>query len=82
MAQSRVWGGCMLLRFELTSHNQRGTTLIRARHIVSYACVVASISLLQHVHRQGTGVVCQRGLVLPATADLIPVMEPEDGDRR
>lgn len=70
----------MLLRFELTSYSQRGATLVRARRIGSYARVVAGVSFLQHVHRQGTGVVRQCGLVLAATADLIPVMEPQDRD--
>jgi hypothetical protein len=80
MAQSRVWCGCMLPHGALTSYSQRGTTLVGACHIGSYTCIVAGVSFLQHVHRQGTRVVCQCGLVLPATADLIPVMEPQDRD--
>lgn len=69
-----------LLRFELTSYCQSGATFIRAGHIGRYTRVVASVGFFQHVHSEGTSVVCQCGLVFPATADLIPIVEPQDGD--
>lgn len=70
-----------LLGFELTSHCQRGATFIRASHIGRYARVVSSVGFFQHVHSEGTCVVCQCGLVFPATADLVPIVEPQDRDR-
>lgn len=72
--------GRLWLCFELTSHSQGGTALIRAGHIGSYTGVVASVRFLQHVHSEGAGVVCECGLVFPATADLIPIVEPQDRD--